>query len=520
MLSETEKKTYRSLLFRHIDGISLIGPISQLYKSNMVDFIISNDSFSINDLNKIKKCNLGYLNITLHLLRCQGWLKLNDDLFQKTTTGEKAFNLLPLYNDIYKHVDKLIDCNSSLFQLNNDNEYINDILTVIKNQFKQIETDSTHNQIFHHLTGLIIGPLLVSIGMSKHYNEVLVSRRLDTIKSYCNKNTYKQLNELFNYLQWVENEKFTDQGEFYLKRASAYGVTTSYLPIYSSMETILFGDVNPLWEKIDDKEQHVNRVMNVWGSGGAHTTYFKKIDEIIVDIFNQPIEKQPLGIADMGCGDGTLLIHLYDVVKNKTLRGKQLSEYPLYIIGADFNLEAQQTSQKNLNNANIECLILEADISNPDKFNKLLNEQYNIELNDLLNVRSFLDHNRVFKNPLNNDINITTCTGAYAYRGELIRNATLEQNLLEHLLTWKPHVDRHGLLVLELHCLDPNVIANNLGLTGSTAYESTHGYSDQYIVNIECFLKLAEKSGLTPIEKYQLKFPNNELGNISINLFK
>ena len=44
MLSETEKKTYRSLLFRHIDGISLIGPISQLYKSNMVDFIISNDS--------------------------------------------------------------------------------------------------------------------------------------------------------------------------------------------------------------------------------------------------------------------------------------------------------------------------------------------------------------------------------------------------------------------------------------------------------------------------------------------
>ena len=139
MLSETEKKTYRSLLFRHIDGISLIGPISQLYKSNMVDFIISNDSFSINDLNKIKKCNLGYLNITLHLLRCQGWLKLNDDIFKKTTAGEKAFNLLPLYNDIYKHVDKLIDCNSSLFQSNNDNEYINDILTVIKNRFEQID---------------------------------------------------------------------------------------------------------------------------------------------------------------------------------------------------------------------------------------------------------------------------------------------------------------------------------------------------------------------------------------------
>ena len=92
--------------------------------------------------------------------------------------------------------------------------------------------------------------------------------------------------------------------------------------------------------------------------------------------------------------------------------------------------------------------------------------------------------------------------------------------MLEHLQSWKPYVDKHGLLLLELHCLNPNIIANNLGLTGSTAYESTHGYSDQYIVNIECFLKLAKKAGLNPVEKYQLKFPNNEIGNISINLFK
>lgn len=520
MLSKSEKKIYRSLLFRHIDGIALIGPISQLYKSNMVDFIISNDSFSIKDLNEIKECNLGYLNITIHLLRCQGWLELNDDIFCKTRNGKKAFNLFHVYNDIYKHIDKLVNCNNSLFQLNDNNDYINDILTVIKKQFEKKETDSTRNQIFHHLTGLIIGPILVSIGMSKYYNEILTSGRLNTIKHCCNKNTYIQLNELFNYLQWVENEKFTHQGKFYLQRASAYGVTTSYLPIYSLMETILFGDVNPLWEKIDDKEQHVNRVMNVWGSGGAHTTYFKKIDEIIIDIFNQPIEKQPLGIADMGCGDGTLLIHLYNVVKNNTSRGGQLNEHPLYIIGADFNLEAQQTSQKNLNDANIECIILEADISNPDKFNQLLNNKYNLELNELLNVRSFLDHNRVFKNPLNNDIDIATSTGAYAYRGKLIENTTLEQNLLEHLQAWKPHVNKHGLLLLELHCLAPEIIAKNLGLTSSTAYESTHGYSDQYIVNIECFLNLAKKIRLNPVEKYQLKFPNNELGNISINLFK
>ena len=175
---------------------------------------------------------------------------------------------------------------------------------------------------------------------------------------------------------------------------------------------------------------------------------------------------------------------------------------------------------KNLNSANINCIILEADISNPGNFNKILNDKYNLNLNDLLNVRSFLDHNRVFKKPLKNDIKEASSTGAYSYRGKLIENVVLEQNLLEHLESWKPYVNKHGLLILELHCLNPNIISNNIGLTGCTAYESTHGYSDQYIVNLECFIKLAKQSGLNPKKEYQLKFPNNQLANISINLFK
>ena len=37
-------------------------------------------------------------------------------------------------------------------------------------------------------------------------------------------------------------------------------------------------------------ERHVNRQINVWGSGGARNTYFK-IDKIIIDLFNLPIKK-------------------------------------------------------------------------------------------------------------------------------------------------------------------------------------------------------------------------------------
>jgi tRNA1(Val) A37 N6-methylase TrmN6 len=39
------------------------------------------------------------------------------------------------------------------------------------------------------------------------------------------------------------------------------------------------------------------------GSGGAHETYFKVVDEIIIKLFNY--HRRPAkGILDMGCGNG------------------------------------------------------------------------------------------------------------------------------------------------------------------------------------------------------------------------
>ena len=518
MLTKTDKNKYRSLLFRHLDGISLLGPIAQLSKTGISELIIKTDSFTLNDINSFKKCNLGYMNISLHLLICQGWLKKTDKIYSKTEIGEIAFQNLDSYIQIYTHINELVNCNKLLFNRSQTNSYIKEILLIIKDSSENNIDNQVKNQIYHHLSGTIIGPLLVSIGMSKHYQTILDNKQLSN--HMFNNETYNYLIELFEYFEWTNNSSITEKGAFYIKRASSYGVTTSYLPIYSFMNTILFDNVEGIWKKVDDKEQHVNRVMNVWGSGGAHTTYFRKIDDIIIDIFNQPIENQPKGIADMGCGDGTFLIHLYSIVKNKTSRGKQLDEYPLFVIGADFNIEAQETSKKNLKNARVNSVVLEGDITNPEKFDKVLKSNYNLNLNELLNVRSFLDHNRVYKKPERNNINKSISTGAYSYRGKLINNRELEQNLLEHLESWRPYIDKHGLLILELHCLAPKIISKNIGFTASTAYESTHGYSDQYIVNLECFLTLAKEAELKSIKEYQLKFPNNELSNISINLFK
>ena len=115
--------------------------------------------------------------------------------------------------------------------------------------------------------------------------------------------------------------------------------------------------------------------MNVWGSGGAHSTYFKKIDEIIIEIFNRPINEQPKGIIDVGCGDGTFIHHVYSVISEKTARGKILSKHPLLIVGADYNKKARVATRNKMNAENITAEIVFGDISDPENLNKMLFEK-------------------------------------------------------------------------------------------------------------------------------------------------
>ena len=54
----------------------------------------------------------------------------------------------------------------------------------------------------------------------------------------------------------------------------------------------------------------------------------------------------------------------------------------------------------------------------------------------------------------------------------------------------------------------------------STAYDATHGYSDQYILEAEIFNATATKAGLPPDENHFAQFPSKDLTLVSINLLK
>ena len=138
-----------------------------------------------------------------------------------------------------------------------------------------------------------------------------------------------------------------------------------------------------------------------------------------------------------------------------------------------------------------------------------------------MHVRSFLDHNRVYsKSNKNHSTSLIESSCAYAFKGDYLTSKDVMLNLIDHFISWKKYIHKHGLLILELHGLNTNLSLENKCKTPTIAYEATHGYSDQYIVEYEVFLECAKGAGLKRLKNYSKVFPNDKLVTISLNVFK
>ncbi len=537
-LTKLERSDLRSRLFRHLDGIVTAPTAFALSQSGILDLFITQKSCSLVSLSEKFSANEGYLNVALRVLCSQGWLIQQvegagkDISFKVTAKGVIAFKYVSLYESSVKFIPYAIKL-ENFIQDGFDPESYRQLRILIEQHKNNYGIDPTNDptekavqdQILNHIEGLIAGPLIVSLGMNGMFHRYFSLAPFKTEEFSRHHEQMKTIVDLFAFLGWFSEKNgifnFTDKGLFYAKRASAYGVTVSYLPTFMHLRELIFGDPNILWDKPEGSpELHVDRSMNVWGSGGAHTTYFQKIDEIIIELFDKPIEEQPIGFTDMGCGNGALLVHIFEVIWTKTKRGKMLSEHPLFIVGSDYNEAALSATRNTLNQAGIWAKVVWGDIGNPDLLANQLKDNYDINLGDLLNVRSFLDHNRIYSEPKKPKAPISLSSGAFAFRGKRINNAEVVDNLVEHLEKWTPYVQKFGLLLIELHTIPPELAAENIGKTAVTAYDATHGFSDQYIVELDCFLKAAATAGLHPVPAFQTKYPNSDLATISINVFK
>ncbi len=525
----------RESIFRHLDGIVMVPIAAILQEKGITDYLLKVSMTTIVTLSNQFKVNDGYLNVAMRALASQGFLDYEVDNVKNEITiavnDKTAIAFSQFHN--YEEVAKTLFL-TDVFTANVINSHSISILSSLFEKYKESlrlkpDLETTEGQIQYqitkHIEGILVAPLIVNLGMTGMFHKYFMETSFSADEFHKEPEAFAIMLDFFADLGWFTEKKgkyqFTEDGLFFAKRASAYGVTVSYLPMLKNIEILLFGNPNKLRDLTpNETEIHVNREMNVWGSGGAHSTYFKVIDEIIIDLFNKPIAEQPKGILDMGCGNGAFLQHIFNVIERQTMRGKMLEEYPLFLVGVDYNQVALKVTRANLIKADIWAKVIWGDIGNPDLLAQELEENYAINLKELLNVRTFLDHNRMWSEPENFHGMISQSTGAFAHRGKLLSNNAVEANLFEHLGKWSKYVHKFGLLMIELHTVNPKIVAQNIGKSPATAYDVTHGLSDQYIVEIEEFLKVTKAIGLQSDSRYFQKFPATDYATVSIHLLK
>lgn len=527
-----DKKLLRSEIFRHLDGIVVAPVVKVLSEKSILQFILENDATEISIISRKFNVHEGYLNVALRVLASQNYIayrldnELNIITVKANQNTKKLIVQQPIYRDLASYLanEDLIQSKEISFKYCKN--WIEFYTKYKEYLFQEFNPKSTEYQLSKHIEGVLMGPLIVKLGMSGMFHKYFMEASFRAEEYHINPELFEQLLDFMVGLGWFEkrnrNYRFTETGLYFARRATSYGVTVSYLPMFANLSNLLYGSPNEIRAIEDGAEEiHVDREMNVWGSGGAHSVYFKVLDEFVIEIFNQPIADQPKGILDMGCGNGALLQHLYEVIENQTLRGQMLEEYPLFLVGADYNQAALKVTRANLIKNNIWAKVIWGDIGDPQKLAEDLQLDYEVELSELLNIRTFLDHNRIWEDVLDvQTTRISTSTGAFSFRGKRLSNNEVEENLLLHLKKWTPYVEKFGLLLIELHTLNPELAAQNIGMTAVTAYDATHGFSDQYIVEVEVFHKICIESGLQPNHTLFRKFPDSELATVSINLLK
>jgi hypothetical protein len=537
-LTQAEKAAVRTVIFQHLAGIVLAPVVKALADRGVFAWLGDAPAgLGFDEIVKGTGGNRGYLRVALRLLVSCGWMtqraEAQEVRYALTPQGKIAVWLAPLFGEVVAFIPKALFLDDFLFG-KSDRAVLPHLRHLVHRARERwsiyTEGDTTaanvHRQTVRYLDGMLVGPAMVALAREGIFRALAaVPEGIDRSSLPGNPRSLACVLELLALEGWAARHgnrvQLTPKGHYAAQIATSYGVTVSYLPLFDVLPTLLFG--NAKIPRVDEAggELLVNRGMNVWGSGGAHSNYFKKSDEIIIELFNRPLEQQPQGICDMGCGDGSLLEHIYTIVKSNTLRGRMLEHHPLVPIGVDISRVARRITKQRLRRAGIPTAhVIQGDINRPAFLASEL-EKLGLDIHHLLHVRSFLDHNRPYLPPAHYipGSRQSRTTGAFAYLGGEIPVDELEENLVRHLRRWAPYVGRFGLLVMELHTLPPQKTAAHLDHTLAVAYDATHGFSDQYLVELDVFLACAREAGLVPDERFQAQFPPSDLATISVNFF-
>jgi ubiquinone/menaquinone biosynthesis C-methylase UbiE len=453
----------------------------------------------------------GYMRVSLRCLASQGWLEGDLTLDPETTVMRwtEAGRLTAPYFDRYADVGRFLATFSSLvpaaWSLHWDDIQSAAFLELLDLACARWELGPelpTAERVLTttHLDAGMVVPAMLSMRGAR----LLVEEG----PALPDTEAGRGVGRFLQAVGWMDADgRWTPGGDQARKFAVHFGMAASYLPLLARLPELFQGE-DVVAPEAGAPEWHVHRGLNVIASAAAHKRYFADADRIFAEIFDrEPLADQPRFVADMGCGDGSWLVHVHRHVGERTVRGRHTDEHPLLMVGLDFNAAALEQARRVLDEAGIPALLLLGDISDPDGVSRTLAE-HGLTMEDGLHIRAFIDHDRTF---LGADESIAVegwSSGAYVDRdGQPLGGYEVERDLVAHLERWAPHVRKHGIVMLEAHCVHPRIARQHLGATHSVAFDAYHGYSHQYPIEHSSFLRCCRQAGLQHATHAERRYP-------------
>ena len=499
-------------MFVNQDGIILSATVWALAELGILDAALEAAGALTDLYPDVTLSGFGYLRVGLRCLASQGWLEASPTLDPESTMIRWTANgrLVAPYLEHYVAAGGFL----AGFDRGEDDAWLH-------------AWDSRQRESFLELTELAgdrwrLGPELPSPARAlsvTHLDAALLvpvmlwlletGRLAEARPKLPDDALGEAIARLLRTVGWLEDDPgiWTPAGREAATLAVHFGMAGSYLPMLARLPELFRGQTT-VTTSSGAGEWHVHRPLNVRASATAHRRYFADANDLFVELFNrEPVNEQPQFVADMGCGDGSWLLHLHELIMQRTLRGSLAAEHPLLMVGIDYNPSALSEARRLLESAGVPALLIRGDISNPDEVSATL-ATHGLAMDDGLHIRAFIDHNRVYLGA-EADVGASgVSSGAYVGPGgRALEPAEVERDLVAHLRRWAPHVSKHGLVALEAHCVDPAIAQKHLGATHSVAFDAYHGYSHQYPLEHAAFMECCRRAGLRFVSEWDRRYP-------------
>jgi hypothetical protein len=289
--------------------------------------------------------------------------------------------------------------------------------------------------------------------------------------------------------------------DLYRRAFVVYALLLSYAPLLRCLHPLASGRVllhpPPSYDASRGEppaegggmEWHVARGLNVRATTAAlirlspvlkiaRDAFFERV---LLRLFDAaPLDEQPSFVADVGCGDGSMLKEVFNFISANTRRGAALKTHPLLLIAADISEAALAAARRSLGGLG-GVLFLRADVGRPFEFKNLL-AAHGLKAEAGLHVRAFLDHNRpLLAAPPRSDGPPEALVGPYlGGGGEAVSRQRLWEDFVCYLLKWGGVCGSFGIVTVDHKTRDDSKMAAKLGRLRSL--DSLHALTGQFLV--------------------------------------